>query len=217
MEMAHDALVTKEPEELFTPSMRAQLKVVFERMENPLKLSVLVNEGPLSDELRRYMKELSSMTGKLTIEEDSAGGEVPSVRIFREDGSWSGFAFHGVPGGHEFQGFVLAMYNTAGPGQPLSDEEKEKIRAIDGDVNISVFVSLSCQICSDLVGALQCIVTHKDSLTMDVYDLNHFPGFRATYRIMGLPCFVIQKGKREGRPQFGFKSMDQLLNLLNQE
>ncbi len=217
MDMEHAALVTREPEELFTPSMRAQLKVVFERMENPLKLSVLVNEGPLSDELRLYMKELGSMTDKLTIEEGSAGGEVPSVRIFRQDGSWSGFAFHGVPGGHEFQGFVLAMYNTAGPGQPLSEEEKQQIMAINGDVNISVFVSLSCQICSDLVGSLQCIVTHKDSLTMDVYDLNYFPEYRATYRIMGVPCFVIQKGRREGRPQFGFKTMDQLLKLLGQE
>ncbi len=217
METEQGTLVTREPEKLFTPSMRAQLKVVFERMENPLKLSVLVNEGPLSDELRLYMKELGAMTDKLTIEEGSAGGEVPSVRIFRADGSWSGFAFHGVPGGHEFQGFVLAMYNTAGPGQPLSEEEKKQILSIEGDVNISVFVSLSCQICSDLVGALQCIVTHKDSLTMDVYDLNYFPEYRATYRIMGVPCFVIQKGRREGRPQFGCKSMDQLLKLLTSE
>lgn len=209
--------IVKEDEQVFSPGIRSQLKVLFERMEKPLKLSYLVNDGPLSEELSAYMHELDEMTDKLTIEEGSAAGEVPSVRIFREDGSWSGFAFHGVPGGREFQGFALAMYNTGGPGQPLSDEEREAILSIDEDINISVFISLSCQICSDLVGILQCIVTHKDNITMDVYDLNYFPDLRTKYRILGIPSFVIHRAHTEDRPRFGLKTMDQLLKILKND
>lgn len=34
---------------------------------------------------------------------------------------FTGLAFHGVPSGHEFNSFVLGLYNAAGPGQPLGD------------------------------------------------------------------------------------------------
>ena len=30
--------------------------------------------------------------------------------------------FHAVPGGHEFNSFIIAIYNTAGPKQPLDKE-----------------------------------------------------------------------------------------------
>ena len=35
---------------------------------------------------------------------------------------FTGLAFHGVPSGHEFNSFVLGLYNAAGPGQPLGDD-----------------------------------------------------------------------------------------------
>ena len=39
-----------------------------------------------------------------------------------------GMRFHGVPGGHEFNSFILALYNAAGPGQDVGEEiEKRKI------------------------------------------------------------------------------------------
>ena len=46
---------------------------------------------------------------------------IPCVQVCRPDGSWTGLAFHGVPGGHEFTSFVLGLYNAAGPGQTLDE------------------------------------------------------------------------------------------------
>ena len=37
---------------------------------------------------------------------------------------FTGLAFHGVPSGHEFNSFVLGLYNAAGPGQPLDDDSR---------------------------------------------------------------------------------------------
>lgn len=50
------------------------------------------------------------------------------MKICRADGSETGVAFHGVPGGHEFTSFVLGLYNLAGPGQRLDDQTKALIR-----------------------------------------------------------------------------------------
>ena len=48
--------------------------------------------------------------------------ELPCVWVCRANDEWSGLAFHGAPGGHEFTSFVLVLYNTAGPGQPLDEK-----------------------------------------------------------------------------------------------
>ena len=37
----------------------------------------------------------------------------------RDDGRDLGAVFHAVPGGHEFNSFIIALYNASGPGQPL--------------------------------------------------------------------------------------------------
>ena len=70
------------------------------------------------------MEELCALTNKLSLEvnPEMSSEEVedrPCVRVCRADDSWTGLAFHGVPGGHEFTSFVLGLYNAAGPGQAL--------------------------------------------------------------------------------------------------
>lgn len=63
--------------------------------------------------------------------------------------------FHGVPGRHEFNSFVVALYNMAGPGQPVDEGLKQRIQAIDREINVKVMVSLSCTMCPEVVMAVQ--------------------------------------------------------------
>ena len=73
------------------------------------------------------------MTDRLTIRMSKSGAEDsnrPCVRVLLPDGTETGIAFHGVPGGHEFTSFVLGLYNAAGPGQALEAEAKEAIDQI---------------------------------------------------------------------------------------
>ena len=65
----------------------------------------------------------------------------------RQDGSDSGLAFHGVPGGHEFTSFIMGLYNVAGPGQALDEETMDRIKALDAPTDMQIFVSLSCTMC----------------------------------------------------------------------
>ena len=195
---------------LFDEAMLAQLKTVFSRMANPLVLKLTLDDGPVSSELKGYMEELARHTDKLTVEVDSGGEDAPCVRIFRADGTWSGLAFHGVPGGHEFTSFVLGLYNAAGPGQALDADVKKEIQAL-GKRDIKVLVSLSCTMCPELVTAAQRIAAENDAVTAEVYDLNHFPKIRDKYNVMSVPCLVINDGQTIS---FGKKNVRQLLELL---
>ena len=197
---------------LFTSDMLAQLNAVFGKMESKLVLSLGLDSRDSSNELKHYMEELVKLTDKLDIklEENAETSETPYVKVCREDGSYSGLAFHGVPGGHEFTSFILGLYNVAGPGQQIEEDIKSRIQAVDKETKIRLMVSLTCTMCPDLVVAAQRIASLNPKVSTEVYDLNHFPDLRDKYQIMSVPCMVINDGK----PNFGKKDISQVLDLI---
>ena len=198
---------------MFPPEMRAQLETVFQKMEAPLLLEMSLDDRPVSAELEQFLTTLTGLTDKLTLRQAaSPKPDAPCVRILRADGEDTGIAFHGVPGGHEFTSFVLALYNAAGPGQSLPAGAEEAIRAIQRPVQMQVFVSLSCTMCPELVAAAQRIASLNPLVSAEAYDLNHFPSLRDQYEVMSVPCLIIGSGK----PVFGKKNIQQLLDLLKE-
>lgn len=197
---------------LFTSDMLTQLNAVFSKMENSLILSLGLDDRDSSKELSHYMEELSKLTDKLSIEKETEvdNKETPYVRILRSDGTYTGLAFHGIPGGHEFTSFILGLYNVSGAGQSIEEELKNEIKSIDKEVNLKIIVSLTCTMCPDLVVATQRIASLSDKVRAEVYDVNHFPDLREKYKIMSVPCMVINDEK----PSFGKKDIRQVLDLI---
>lgn len=194
---------------LFDEAMLAQLNTVFSRMTGSLVLKLELDQRPVSAELKGYMEELAKLTDKLTLEVQDGGENAPSVRVYRADGTWSGLAFHGVPGGHEFTSFVLGLYNAAGPGQPLDPDLRSRIASL-GKTDLKVLVSLSCTMCPELVTAAQKVAAENENVTAEVFDLNHFPALRDRYNIMSVPCLIVNNET----VSFGKKNIRQLLEIL---
>ena len=133
------------------------------------------------------------------------------MRVCQQDGSWTGLAFHGIPGGHEFTSFVLGLYNAAGPGQTLDEDTRQAIAALNKPVEMKVLVSLSCTMCPDLVVAAQHIAALNPNVTAEVYDLAHFEQLKNRYQVMSVPCMVVNNEQ----VTFGKKNIQQLLALLS--
>ena len=200
-------------EGLFSEEIKSQLHAVFSKMERPLTLKLFLDERPVSQELQQYMNTLASMTEKLAVEvvSSSTETETPCVRVCLKDGSETGLAFHGVPGGHEFTSFILGLYNASGPGQAIDPETEKRILEISAPIHLKILVSLSCTMCPELVTAAQKIASLNPNVFVDVYDLNHFEGLKNRYQVMSVPCFVIN----EKQVHFGKKNIRQLLDMLS--
>ncbi len=202
--------------ELFTPDMVAQLNAVFSRMAAPITLKLYLDDQPVATELKGYCEELAGLTDKVNVEV-AATAEVPAdalpcVRVCRADGTWTGLAFHGVPGGHEFTSFVLGLYNAAGPGQPIDAGDKAAAEAIDRPTKIQLLVSLSCTMCPDTVVAAQRIASLNPQVTAEAYDVAHFPDLKQKYNVMSVPCIVINDG---AEVSFGKKGIQEMLALVS--
>ncbi|KAA8816562.1 FAD-dependent oxidoreductase [Bifidobacterium callitrichos] len=158
---------------------------------------------------------------------DPAGllpGARPAVRLCVADPvsdgqlTFTGLAFHGVPSGHEFNSFVLGLYNAAGPGQPLDDDLKSRAEAIDQPTDVMILVSLTCTMCPETVLASQRIASLNPNVRAEAYDISHFPELKDQYGAMSVPCIVINRGDGadggEQKVEFGKKSIPQMLALL---
>ena len=202
--------------DLFTTEMRQQLDTVFSRMERTLLLKLYLDSRPVSVELENFITALGALTDKLTVEVcDKQAQETfaPCVEVCLADGTPAGLAFHGVPSGHEFTSFVLGLYNAAGPGQALDKATREQIAAITNKTDMKILVTLSCTMCPDLVVAAQKIAAVNPNVTAHVYDIRHFENMKNQYKVMSVPCMVVNNKDLF----FGKKNIHQILELIRKK
>ena len=225
------ANAVRKPGELFSDTTKQQLNVVFNRMSRSVTLALELDDTPLSTELRGFIDAMVALSGgklKSTVddgeyEKDDTGRAVfdvdsvlpaarPCVRMV-VDGEPTGLAFHGVPSGHEFNSFVLGLYNVAGPGQPLGDDLIERAKSIASPLSIMILVSLTCTMCPETVLASQRLASLNPAVRAEAYDVSHFPELKDQYGAMSVPCIVINRGG-EQTVEFGKKSIPQMLDLI---
>lgn len=207
----------------FSSEIKQQLAGLFPKFAGKVILRAELDNSPLAGEMSVFMGELEELTDKVVCIRETVTGEekarreaagelFPAFRIEREDGSGGNILFHGVPGGHEFNSFVIALYNMAGPGQPVDDGVQQRIRAIEKDINVKVMVSLSCTMCPEVVMGVQRAASLSGRVIGEMIDLMHYPELKKKYKIMSVPCMVIN----DSQVYFGKKNLEEVTALLEQ-
>lgn len=207
---------------LLNDALRGQIATVLGRMENNVTLVTIVDPtNEKSIELRDLVIDIADLGDKLeavvkTKGEDAAleakvnADKFPVVAFLDKDGNYAGVKFHGVPGGHELNSFLLAIYNLAGPGQALDTSVLEAIKAVDKKVNIKVAVSLSCHLCPDVVVGAQRIAIENPNVEAEMLDIANFPELKTKHKVMSVPCMIVNDEK----VTFGSKSIQDMLNFI---
>lgn len=207
---------------LLNDALRAQLKGVLDRLENEVILVSIVDENlNKSIELRDLVLDIADLGDKVKakIYKKGENGEIenkinadkyPVVALLDKEGNYSGLKFHGVPGGHELNSFILAIYNLGGPGQQISEEVLSDIKKIDKKVNVKVCVSLSCHLCPDVVVASQRIAIENEGVEAEMIDISGFKEIKDKFKIMSVPAIIINDEK----VYFGAKKINEIINLI---
>ena len=207
---------------LLNDGLRNQIKSILAMMENEVTLVSIVDESiDKSVEFMDLILDMASLGDKLNveiykksenpeIEEKINADKLPVVALLDKNKDYSGVKFHGVPGGHELNSFILAIYNLAGPGQAIDEDLLKEIKAIDKDTNIKVVVSLSCTLCPDVVVASQRLAMENENIETEMIDLSLFEDIKRKYRIMSVPAIIVNDEK----VHFGSKKINEILDLV---
>lgn len=211
---ASEGSISHNTNDAFSDEIKQQLLDIFSKFERNLVLKLYLDNRPVSNELESLIENISALTDKITVivaEKNTTSDVAPCVRVFLEDGSDTGIAFHGVPSGHEFTTFVISLYNASGQGQQSDEQTIQEIKEIKNIVDMKILVTLSCTMCPDLVIACQRIATLNPNIRAEVYDIQHFDELRKKYNVMSVPCLVINDDK----VSFGKKNINQVLELIS--
>lgn len=213
--------VTRQGSSLLDDSLKEQLVPILERLENRIGLLAFLEEGSgFSEELRSFLSEFAGLTDQVEVEFLNRGEDAvrekeanitlfPAVAVLGPDGAYTGVQFHGIPGGHEINSFILALYNAAGPGQAVGEETLAKIRGVNRKVNFKIGISLSCTLCPDVVTLTQLMALKNPLIEAEMIDVAHYPDFKNKYAIMSVPAIVVNDEK----VVFGKKNLEELLEL----
>lgn len=189
--------------------IKAQVGTVIAKFEKDVILRVHDDHTELASKLREFCEEFSSLSERIHYEVVNTDSD-PGIHILSYDGSSDRIVFHGVPGGHEFNSFIVALYNTAGPGQAIDESLLASIKAIDKDVDIKVVVSLSCTMCPEAVMGSQRIASLNTRVKAQMYDIQYYPDLKDKYNIMSVPCIILNDSK----VVFGKKNASDFVELI---
>ena len=207
---------------LLNDGLRSQLKGVLARLEKNVTLVSIVDESnSKSIELRDLILDIADLDERVNAEIYNKGENVevenkihadkyPVVALLDSDKKYSGVKFHGVPGGHELNSFILAIYNLGSAGQQISEETLNNIKKIDKDINIKVCVSLSCHLCPDVVVSSQRIAIENKKVEAEMIDISNFKEIKDKFKVMSVPAIIVN----DEQIYFGAKKIDEIINLI---
>ena len=125
--------------------------------------------------------------------------------ILLKDGAKTGIKFRGVPNGHEFTSLLLAILNSDGKGKNFPDESIcNRVKALNGSIHLTTYVSLTCTNCPDVVQALNAMTTLNPQIHHEMVDGAINQAEVDALKIQGVPS-VFADGKliHVGRGEFG--------------
>jgi alkyl hydroperoxide reductase subunit F len=156
---------------MLDPTLTSALRTHLARIERPVEIAATLDDGDASRELAALLEEVAALHPLLRLSRAPAGsGErAPSFAIASE-GAPARVRFAGVPGGHEFSSFVLALLQAGGVAPKLEPAVLDQIRGLSGELVFETFVSLSCQVCPEVVQALNAFAAVNPSVRHTMVD-----------------------------------------------
>ena len=150
-------------------NVKAQVKDLFARLSNRYTFKIKVADTHSGrTELIGLLNDVASCSDKVTCEINSSDGL--SFVIYKNDKATS-VNFKAIPTGHEFTTLLLAVLNLDGIGKNLPDETvKARIKALQGEIVLKSYISLSCTNCPDVVQALNIVSFLNPNIQHEIID-----------------------------------------------
>lgn len=209
--------------EFFDKETRKELLGMFEELTDDMTIVSIVDPSKRKSLLLRdFIEAVAALNRHIHIEihmkDESPETEkkihadkFPVAAFVDAEGVYRGIKFHGVPADQEIRSFALAIFNLAGPGQPIDPGTAAKVKAVKGPVNIKVYVSMDCHMCPDAVAASQRMALLNPGIEAEMIDAFSFPEIQKKFRIMSVPTLIIN----DETTHVGGRTISEIIAILN--
>jgi alkyl hydroperoxide reductase subunit F len=172
-------------------TLKTQLGAYLERVQQPFEIVASLDDSENSRDTLSLLQTIQGLrSDKITLKVDGTDARKPSFSLQRT-GSTSSLRFAGLPLGHEFTSLVLALLWTGGHPPKVEADVIDQIKALDGDYNFEVYMSLSCHNCPDVVQALSLMAVLNPKVKTVVIEGGAFQDEVNQRQIMAVPMVFL--------------------------
>jgi NADH-dependent peroxiredoxin subunit F len=170
---------------------QAQLSAYLQRISQPVELIAALDDTQASAEMRALLQDIAEASPLIKISETQGGPyRTPSFSI-GAPGETPRVRFAGLPMGHEFTSLVLALLQAGGYPPKVDEAVLEQIRALEGDFEFEVYVSLTCHNCPDVMQALNLMAIQNPRIKATMIEGGAFQEEIKAREIMGVPTVFL--------------------------
>ena len=186
---------------------KAQLKSYLDRITQPVEIVASLDDSKASTDLQSLLKDVADSSPLVkVIESRDDSHRKPSFSINRPSQS-NGPRFAGLPLGHEFTSLILALLQVGGYPPKVEQAVLEQIRALEGDFEFEIYISLTCHNCPDVVQALNLMAVQNPRIKTTMIDGSLFQDEVKERQVMAVPT-VFLNGTEFGQ---GRMSLEEIL------
>lgn len=188
-------------------NLKDQLAQYFGLLKSEVTIGLSATENENSKKLRAFVEDVASLSDKISVVEKDLT-YTPSFDI-RGDFDHGDIVFAGLPLGHEFASFALAMLQAGGVEPKVDESVKKRIKDLDG-ADFETIVSLSCHNCPDVVQALNIMAILNKDINHTMIEGGMFTDIAEGRDVMAVPAIFKDGEFFEG----GKQSIDTILEKL---
>jgi len=171
-------------------TLKAQLQQYLALLRQPIRLIASLDDSETGKDMGELLNTIVGLSDKVTLDTTGHDARQPSFVVARE-GETQGVRFAGLPLGHEFTSLVLALLWTGGHPPKVEQEVIDSIKALDGDFNFEVYMSLTCHNCPDVVQALSLMAIVNPKVKTVVIEGGAFQKEVEERQIMAVPMVFL--------------------------
>ena len=186
-------------------NLKQQLAQYLDMLKTEVTIGLSVSQDENSNKVREFVEEVAELSDKIKVEEKELT-YTPSFEI-KGDFDHGRIVFAGVPLGHEFASFALAMLQAGGIAPKVDEATKKRIESIDGG-DFETIVSLSCHNCPDVVQALNIMAILNPNVNHTMIEGSMFQDIAEDRDVLAVPAIFKDGEFFEG----GKQTMDTLLD-----
>ena len=171
-------------------TLKSQLQTYLGMLRQPIRLIASLDDSETGVEMRSLLETIVGLSDKVTLDTSGNDSRKPSFVVARETET-AGVRFAGLPLGHEFTSLVLALLWTGGHPPKVEQDVLDSIKALDGDFNFEVYMSLTCHNCPDVVQALSLMSIFNPRIKTVVIEGGAFQKEVTEREIMAVPMVFL--------------------------
>ena len=189
-------------------NLKNQLAQYLDMLKTEVTIGLSVTNDEKSNKVRGFVEDVASLSDKINVVEKDLA-YTPAFELIGEKDHGQ-IIFAGVPLGHEFASFALALLQVGGIEPKIDEGTKKRIKAIEDVQNIETIVSLSCHNCPEVVQSFNIMAVLNPNINHTMIEGSMFQNLAEDRDVLAVPAIFKDGEFLEG----GKQTMDSLLELI---